>query len=102
MTLIFDSAPLYGNEALFNQYMDYAYDELSKNNNVLRQMHDEEAGLHKVPLGIFNTFITEKEKNHKKEIDMKKSGLIFLIESARILALKNGSGRPQPLQDCRH
>ena len=90
MTLIFDSAPLYGNEVLFNQYMDHAYDELSKNNYVLRQMHDEEAGRHKVPLGIFNTFITEKEKKHKKEIDMKKSGLIFLIESARILALKNG------------
>jgi CBS domain-containing protein len=90
MTLIFDSAPLYGNEVLFNRYIDHAYDGLSKNYNVLRQMHDEEEGRHKVPLGIFNTFITEKDKKHKKEIDMKKSGLIFLIESARILALKHG------------
>jgi CBS domain-containing protein len=90
MTLIFDSAFLYGNDLLFKQYMDSAYEGLSKNNNVLRQMHDEEAGRHRVPLGIFNTFITEKDKEHKKELDMKKSGLIFLIESARILALKNG------------
>ncbi|UCH81621.1 MAG: CBS domain-containing protein [Nitrospiraceae bacterium] len=90
MTLIFDSALLYGNEMLFSQYVDHAFDGLSKNNNVLRQMHDEEAGRHKVPLGIFHTFVTEKDKEHKKEIDMKKSGLIFLIESARILALKHG------------
>ena len=90
MTLIFDSAPLYGNKLLFNQYIDHAYDKLSKNHNVLRQMHDEEEGRHKVPLGIFHTFITEKDKEHKKEVDMKKSGLIFLIESARILALKHG------------
>ncbi len=90
MTLIFDSAPLYGNEMLFTQYIDHAYDGLSKNYTVLRQMHDEEEAQHKVPLGIFHTFITEKDKNHKKKIDMKKSGLIFLIESARILALKHG------------
>jgi CBS domain-containing protein len=90
MTLICDSALLYGNEMLFSQYVDHAFDGLSKNNNVLRQMHDEEAGRHKVPLGIFHTFVTEKDKEHKKEIDMKKSGLIFLIESARILALKHG------------
>ncbi len=89
LTLIFDSSRLYGSSALFNKYITHAHSELAKNHNVLRQMHDEEEGMHKVPLGFFNTFITEKEKGHKGEIDMKKSGLIFLIESARILALKN-------------
>lgn len=88
LTLIFDSAHLYGSRALFNKFIDHAHAELSKNHNVLRQMHDEEEAMHKVPLGLFNTFITEKG-DHRGEIDMKKSGLIFLIESARILALKN-------------
>ncbi len=88
LTLIFDAARLYGSNALFNKFIAHAHSELSKNHNVLRQMHDEEEGMHKVPLGFFNTFITEKEKDHKGEIDMKKSGLIFLIESARVLALK--------------
>jgi CBS domain-containing protein len=89
LTLIFDSARLYGNTALFNKFITHAHSVLSKNHNVLRQMHDEEEGMHKVPLGLFNTFITEKDRDHKGEIDMKKSGLIFLIESARVLALKN-------------
>ncbi len=88
MTLIFDSVPLYGSTALFNHYINHAFLELSVNHNILRQMHDEEEGTHKVPLGLFNSFITEKEKGHKGQIDMKKSGLIFMIESARILALK--------------
>jgi len=89
MTLIFDSAMCYGNRALFDHYMNHAFDELSKNQNILRQMHDEEEGQHRVPIGLFNSFITEKG-DHKKEIDMKRSGLIFLIESARLLAMKHG------------
>jgi CBS domain-containing protein len=89
LTLIFDSARLYGKTDLFNKFFIHAHNELSKNHNVLRQMHDEEEAMHKVPLGLFNTFITEKTKDHKGEIDMKKSGLIFLIESARVLALKH-------------
>lgn len=89
MTLIFDSAHLYGSRSLFDLYMDSAFNHMSRNFNILRQMHDEEDGRHKVPLGLFHSFITEKGKEHKGEIDMKKSGLIFIIESARILALKN-------------
>jgi CBS domain-containing protein len=89
MTLIFDSAMCYGNRALFDRYMNHAFAELSKNQNTLRQMHEEEEGQHRVPIGLFNSFITEKG-DHKKEIDMKRSGLIFLIESARLLAMKHG------------
>ncbi|MBL7048167.1 MAG: CBS domain-containing protein [Nitrospira sp.] len=90
MTLLFDSAYLFGNIALFNSYQGHAFNELALNHTVLRQMHDEEEGGHKVPLGWFSSFITEKGRKHRGEIDMKKSGLIFIIESARILALKYG------------
>jgi CBS domain-containing protein len=89
MTLIFDSAPLYGDSALFTQVQDAAFGDISRNHNILRMMHEEE-GSHKVPLGWFNTFITEKDEFHRGEIDMKRSGLIFIIEAARILALKHG------------
>jgi CBS domain-containing protein len=90
MTLIFDSAPLYGDLSLFNIYNDLAHEMLTRNHTVLRQMHDEEEGRHKVPLGLFSKFITEKDPSHRGEIDMKRSGLIFIIESSRILALRHG------------
>ncbi|KPJ97786.1 MAG: hypothetical protein AMK71_12555 [Nitrospira bacterium SG8_35_4] len=89
MTLLFDSAYLFGNKALFDRYLNHAFNELSRNQNILRQMHEEEEGRHRVPIGLFQSFITEKG-DHKKEIDMKRSGLIFLIESARLLAMKHG------------
>lgn len=89
MTLLFDSAYLFGDKALFARYMDHTFEELSKNRNVLRQMHEEEEGRHRVPIGLFQSFITEKGE-HRKEMDMKRSGLIFLIESARLLAMKHG------------
>lgn len=90
MTLIFDSAFLFGNRQLFNRYNDHAFNRISQYHNILRQMHEEEEGRHKVPLGLFNTFLTEKNKQHRGEIDMKRSGLLFIIEAARILALKYG------------
>jgi CBS domain-containing protein len=54
-----------------------------------------------VPLGFFRSFITEKGKEHKGEIDMKKSGLIFLVETARILALKHGIRETSTLERLR-
>jgi CBS domain-containing protein len=90
MTLIFDSAHLFGEKSLFDRYIQHAFAELSENHNILRQMHEEEEGTHRVPLGLFNTFITEKSKPHRGEIDMKKSGLIFIIESTRLLAMRHG------------
>lgn len=89
MTLLFDALPLYGNFKLFASMQDSAFQEISKHHNILRQMHEEE-GSHKVPLGFFDRFITEKNRDHRGEIDMKRSGLIFIIEAARVLAVKNG------------
>jgi CBS domain-containing protein len=89
MTLIFDSAFMYGTQDLFDRYIDHAFSLLSQNLNILRQMHEEEEGVHKVPLGLFHRFITEKDREHKGEIDMKRSALLFIIETSRILALKH-------------
>jgi len=90
LTLIFDSAPLIGKRSLFDAYLNHAFDQLSLNHAVIRQMHDEEEARHRVPLGLLNSFITEKNKDHRGQIDMKRSALIFIIETARVLALKHG------------
>lgn len=87
-TLIFDAVPLYGKKELFVPVIDHAFSQILTHHNVLRQMHEEE-GSHKVPLGLFNWFITEKEGEHKGKIDMKRSGLIFIVEAARILAIRH-------------
>lgn len=89
MTLLFDAMPLYGNFSFFKEVQDQAFREIAGHHDILRQMHEEEGG-HKVPLGIFDRFITERSNEHRGQLDMKRSGLIFMIEAARILAVKNG------------
>ena len=88
ITVLFDSIPIYGDKALFEEMMDYAFGELSKHHEALRILHEEE-GLHKVPTGFLGGFITEKKGPHKGEMDIKKSGLIFMVEAVRILALQH-------------
>jgi CBS domain-containing protein len=89
-TLIFDSAHLFGEARIFNSFKSFAISEISKHHNLLRAMHLDEEAAHRVPLNFFSRFITEKDEKHKGEIDMKRSGLIFIIEAVRILALRHG------------
>ncbi len=86
VTVLYDSAPIYGNNAYFAEMMDSAFSLLAKHHEVLRVLHEEE-GAHKVPTGLLGRFITERKGSHRGEIDIKRSGLIFVVEGIRILAL---------------
>jgi CBS domain-containing protein len=101
LTLMFDSAFLYGDKSLFQRYINHVYSRLAESRNLLRQMHEEEEGRHRVPLGLFHTFVTERVGDRKKVIDMKRSGLIFIIESSRLLAVKNGIRETSTLERLR-
>ncbi len=88
LTVLFDSLPIYGDKALFDEMMDYAFKELSKHHEALRILHEEE-GHHKVPTGLLGRFITERSGPYRGKMDIKKSGLIFMVEAVRILALQH-------------
>ncbi len=87
-TLLFDAYPIYGDISLFHKLNDFSFDILSRHHEIHRVMFEEE-GSHQVPLGFLGRFITEKSGEHRGEFEMKRSGLIFIIESVRILALRN-------------
>jgi len=87
MTILFDSLPIYGDKNLFDEIINYAYMLIEINHEVIKIMKEEQSR-HKVPVGIFGKFITERKKPHQGEIDLKKSGLLFIVESIRIFALK--------------
>lgn len=56
----------------------------------LREMYHDEAE-HRVALGLFNRFITEKhDPAHKGELNLKITGTIPLVEGVRLLALGEG------------
>jgi CBS domain-containing protein len=89
VTVFFDSVPVYGDEGLFRELDSFAWSLLSEHYEVLRVLHEEEGG-HRAPTGFLGRFITEREGEHRGELDIKKSGLIFVVEGTRILALLHG------------
>ena len=87
VTVLFDAAAIAGEVDLFKELKDYAFTVLAKHHEVFRVLHEEEGG-HRVPLGFLGRFVTDREGLHKGKLDVKKSGLIFVVEAIRILALQ--------------
>ena len=88
VTVLFDAASISGEVDLFKELKEYAFTVLAQHHEVFRVLHEEEGG-HRVPLGLLGRFITDKEGLHKGQLDVKKSGLIFVVEAIRILALQH-------------
>jgi CBS domain-containing protein len=88
VTVLFDAASIAGEVGLFKELKDYAFIVLGQHHEVFRILHEEE-GAHRVPLSFLGRFVTDKEGLHKGQLDVKKSGLIFVVETIRILALQH-------------
>jgi len=87
VTVLFDGASISGEVDLFKELKEYAFKVLAKHHEVFRILHEEEGG-HRVPLGFLGRFVTDKDGVHRGQLDVKKSGLIFVVEAIRILALQ--------------
>jgi CBS domain-containing protein len=88
VTVLFDAAPIAGEVDLFKELKNYAFSVLAKHHEVFRILYEEEGG-HRVPLNLLGRFVTDKQGLHKGQLDVKKSGLIFVVEAIRILALQH-------------
>ena len=88
VTVLFDAAAIAGEVDLFKELKEYAFKVLSQHHEVFRVLHEEEGG-HRVPLGFLGRFVTDKGGLHKGQLDVKKSGLIFVVEAIRILSLQH-------------
>lgn len=89
LTVFFDSQAVHGSGALFDNLSDHAFELLGRHHELLRILHEEE-GSHRVPTGLLGRFITERSGEHRGKLDIKRSGLIFVVEGVRILALMHG------------
>lgn len=89
-TLFYDFLPIWGDRSMARDLRQYITIAIQKNYSMLNSLF-EEASHHKVPLTTFlKSFITEKSGPHKGQMDIKRSGLLFVVECARILALRYG------------
>jgi len=89
-TLFYDFLPIWGDPAMGKELRKYITKAIQMNYHMLNSLFDE-ASHHKVPLTtFFKSFITEKSGPHKGQMDIKRSGLMFMVECARIMALRHG------------
>lgn len=96
-TLFCDFLPVWGDVTLARTLRDYLTAGIQRNFTLLRSLF-EEASHHKIPLTFFKNFITERSGPHKGEMDIKCSGMLFVVECARILALRHGVAATSTLQ----
>lgn len=88
VSIFFDVRSVYGDESLCQQLQQYMLDCTSKNSiflaalaaNVLEQTS---------PLGIFRRFLVERNGENKDTLDLKKRGVIPIIDMVRIHSLAN-------------
>ena len=88
-TVFYDFVPLWGDVALASRLRAQLTSRVKGNVRLIRALF-EDAAHHMVPLTFFKGFVTEKSGPHKGQMDLKESGLLFIVECARILALLHG------------
>lgn len=53
------------------------------------------------PLSFFKNFIVEKDGEHKNTFDLKRKGLVFIVDFARLMSLKHGISEVNTLERLR-
>ncbi|MBI5441071.1 MAG: CBS domain-containing protein [Deltaproteobacteria bacterium] len=88
-TVFYDFVPLWGDVSLAARLRVFVTEGVQGNHKLIRRLF-EDAAHHKVPLTFFKGFVTERSGPHKGQLDLKESGLRFVVECVRILALLYG------------
>ncbi len=88
--IFFDFQPVWGDEALAQTLRAHVTETVRANHFFLSRMYNEEAD-HNVALGFFGGLATEKDdEEHRGQVNLKHAGAIPLVESVRLLALREG------------
>lgn len=87
-SIFFDFDISYGDTSLTNSLADYTL-ELTKNNSIFFTKLGVNVLSNPSPLGFFRQFLVEQNGEYKDQFDLKKRGLMPLIDAARVLILKH-------------
>lgn len=87
-SIFFDMKCIYGDSAMFESLMSKVLKKAAKNSIFLSHMASN-AQHYQPPLGFFRHFILEEHGPHEKALNMKKRGVVPVIDCARVYALSN-------------
>jgi len=87
--IFFDFRPVAGNEELAVSLRRHVSSAVRRNHVFLREMQRVQED-HGVALGAFGRLIVEEEPPYQGRVNLKYQGLLPLVESVRLLALREG------------
>ncbi len=87
--IFFDLRRLHGDVPLFTQLQDYVLAK-AQTNAIFHAFMAGNALTHQPPLGFFRNFVLVKDGEHDKTLDLKHSGVIPIVDIARVYALAGG------------
>jgi CBS domain-containing protein len=91
-SIFFDLRSLYGSEELVSHLIGCVKEEIPRSKVFLPHMALRSLELHP-PLSFFNRLVVERSGKYKNHLNIKRHGLLPLIDAIRILALEQGIGK---------
>lgn len=88
-SIFFDLRNLYGDDSLLDNLRAEILEKTQKG-SLFQAFMAANALSYKPPLGIFKGFVLEKNGDNVKTLDMKKRGVVPVIDLARVYSLANG------------
>ena len=86
VSIFFDLRTIYGDESLCQHLQKYMLEQTSKNSIFLAALAANVLE-HTPPIGIFRRFLVERNGEHRDTLDLKKRGVMPIIDMVRIHAL---------------
>ncbi|WP_029058073.1 DUF294 nucleotidyltransferase-like domain-containing protein [Stappia stellulata] len=88
-SVMFDLRPIHGETALFSGMQRRTLD-LARRNSIFRAHMTANSLKHTPPLGLFRGFALIRSGEHKDTLDLKHSGVVPVVDLARLYALEGG------------
>ena len=88
-SIFFDMRVLHGDEALYRQLRDEMLQQC-RNSTIFHAAMASNALHHRPPLGFFRQFVLVHDGEHDDTLDLKHSGIIPIVDLARVFALSAG------------
>ena len=95
--IFLDFRVVFGQEYLAKELREYTLRLFRVAPTILHAMAREDL-THRVPLSLFKQVITEKSKEHRDEVDLKKAACVHVVDCVRIFALREGINETNTLE----
>lgn len=88
LTIFLDFRFIYGKKVLADTLREFIFKKFRESPIALHELVVDDV-YYRIPLGFFKQFITEKSKEHRNEIDLKKSACVHVVDCIRVFTYRD-------------